>query len=250
VVILLMIVGGGAGSTAGGVKQYRVDVLLKGLVHDVRGRLRSRRVVNEAWLWRAGERRFLTPDDLVQAGLFVALYLAVLAIGTAILTAYGFTLPRSLFEFASALGTVGLSVGVTAPAAPDGVLWSETVGMLLGRLEFFTVFVALARIASDLRNVAATRSGPGPATVHARGGERASSPAERGEREREAGGTGGGEALSAVTATFPLPAVEVDQREAAAVEQAGAHGRAPRVLDPAGEARHLEDRPCGIRDIG
>ena len=158
ILILLMIVGGGAGSTAGGIKQYRVDVLLKGLAHDVRGRLRSRRMVNEAWLWRAGERRFLNADDLVQAGLFVGLYLAVLAIGTAVLAAHGYGLGESLFEFASALGTVGLSVGVTGAAAPDAVLWSETFGMLLGRLEFYTVFVAVARFLTDLRTVTAVRS--------------------------------------------------------------------------------------------
>lgn len=170
VLILLMIVGGGAGSTAGGIKQYRVDVLLKGLVHDVRGRLRSRRMVNEAWLWRAGERRFLNADDLVQAGLFLALYLAALAVGTAVLAGHGYSLDESLFEFASAIGTVGLSVGVTSPAAPDAVLWTETFGMLLGRLEFYTVFVATARLLADLRTLTAARSWKASRAIPGRAG--------------------------------------------------------------------------------
>lgn len=58
-------------------------------------------------------------------------------------------LHECLFEYASTLGTVGLSIGISTALAPDGVLWAETAGMFLGRLEFFVVAVALVRIASD-----------------------------------------------------------------------------------------------------
>jgi trk system potassium uptake protein TrkH len=59
-------------------------------------------------------------------------------------------LHEALFEYASAQGTVGLSLGVTSPSAPRLVLWTEIVGMFLGRLEFFVVFISLAKIARDL----------------------------------------------------------------------------------------------------
>ena len=58
---------------------------------------------------------------------------------------------ESLFEAASAISTVGLSVSVTAPDAPSTLLWTEIVAMFLGRLEFLTVFVGLIRIVRDLR---------------------------------------------------------------------------------------------------
>ena len=65
------------------------------------------------------------------------------------LTAYGYSLQDSLFEFISSLSTVGLSVGITSPDAPAGVLWTEIVGMVLGRLEFLTVAIASLRLLQD-----------------------------------------------------------------------------------------------------
>ena len=66
------------------------------------------------------------------------------------MTGHGYPLQDSLFEYASTLGTVGLSVGVTAADAPVGVLWTQVVGMFLGRLEFFTVFAGVVCILRDV----------------------------------------------------------------------------------------------------
>jgi trk system potassium uptake protein TrkH len=163
VLIALMIVGGGTCSTAGGIKQHRVYVLWRYLCRDMTRRLGPRRAVSEPFLREGSERRFLAEVEVARIGAFVFLYLAALGAGTAVLAAYGNALPQSLFEFASALGTVGLSVGVTGPAAPHGVLWAETAGMALGRLEFFTVFVGAARLLRDGRLAlrAARTSAPG-----------------------------------------------------------------------------------------
>jgi trk system potassium uptake protein len=68
-----------------------------------------------------------------------------------ILCACGFNLSNALFEFASAIGTVGLSVGVTTAQMPDAALWTETIAMFLGRLEFFVVIVSLLKIGGDSR---------------------------------------------------------------------------------------------------
>ena len=92
----------------------------------------------------------MLPRQLRQISMFVFLYLGIYLTGSAIIAAYGYSLPESLFEYASALSTVGLSVGVTAPDAPIALLWTEIAGMFLGRLEFFPVFVGLIRIYQDL----------------------------------------------------------------------------------------------------
>lgn len=47
---------------------------------------------------------------------------------------------RCMFEFASSLGTVGLSIGLTGPTTRAATLLVEMAGMLLGRLEIFLVF--------------------------------------------------------------------------------------------------------------
>ena len=48
-----------------------------------------------------------------------------------------------MFEFASSLGTVGLSIGLTGPTTRAATLLVEIAGMLLGRLEIFLVFTGL-----------------------------------------------------------------------------------------------------------
>ena len=157
VLILLMLMGGGTGSTAGGIKQYRIHVLIKGLVWEFRRLLLPRSAVTEPYVWQSEERRFLTDGHLRQVGLFVFLYLAVFFLGSGLLTAQGYPLQDSLFEFASALSTVGISVGITGPDAPAGVLWVEMAGMILGRLEFLAVIVGLVRLFGDLPTLLSPR---------------------------------------------------------------------------------------------
>jgi trk system potassium uptake protein TrkH len=158
VLVLLMLMGGGTGSTAGAIKQDRIYVLGRGLWWEFRRRLLPRSVVTEPDVWRGERRLFISDSHLREVALFVFLYLAVFLLGSGVIAAHGYSLEDSLFEFASALGTVGVSVGVTAPNAPAGILWAEMVGMFLGRLEFFAVFVGLARIAGDLPAILSRRS--------------------------------------------------------------------------------------------
>jgi trk system potassium uptake protein TrkH len=149
VLIVLMLIGGGTCSTAGGIKQYRVFLLWKSVVWELRRSLLPRTAVTENPGWEAERQVFVNDARLRQIGAFVFLYLLTFAAGSAILAAHGYGLKESLFEYASAVGTVGLSVGVTSPSAPAGVLWAEIVGMLLGRLEFFVIFVSAAKLLRD-----------------------------------------------------------------------------------------------------
>ncbi len=149
--IVLMLIGGGAGSTAGGIKQLRIYILYRALVSETRQMLLPKGAVNETEIWQGEQRRFLRASQIRQVALFVFLYVMVFFIGSAVMMGYGYPLQDSLFEYASTLGTVGLSVGVTAADAPAGVLWTQTVGMFLGRLEFFTVFVGVFSMIRDLR---------------------------------------------------------------------------------------------------
>ena len=67
--------------------------------------------------------------------------------------AYGYTLQDSLFEFASSLGTVGLSVGITSATTPPVVLWTQIFGMLFGRLEIYVIFLAFIKIFKDIKGI-------------------------------------------------------------------------------------------------
>jgi trk system potassium uptake protein TrkH len=150
VLILFMLIGGGTGSTAGGIKQYRTYVLFRGLIWEFRRHFLPRSAVTEPDAWRGEQRIFISDAQLRQVAMFVFLYLVVFFVGSGVIAAHGYGLGDSLFEFASALSTVGISVGVTSSGAPAGVLWAETAAMFLGRLEFFTIVIGLIRLLNDL----------------------------------------------------------------------------------------------------
>ncbi|MGD1899656.1 MAG: TrkH family potassium uptake protein [Phormidesmis sp.] len=151
--IVLMLIGGGAGSTAGGIKQLRVYILYRTLLAEAKRMIMPRGAIQETEIWQGDQRRFLPAADIRPVALFVFLYLIAFFIGTAIMAGHGYPLQECLFEYASTLGTVGLSIGITGADAPVGVLWTQIVGMFLGRLEFFTVFVGVSCFLRDMRSL-------------------------------------------------------------------------------------------------
>lgn len=150
VLILFMMIGGGTCSTAGGIKQHRIHLLAKAVWWDIKGHFLPRTVVMDRHVWQGEGREYITDSKIKEVAVFVFLYCTTLVVGTAIIAYFGYSLRDALFEFASALGTVGLSVGVTAPDAPSVVLWTETVGMFLGRLEFFVIIVSVGKLVKDM----------------------------------------------------------------------------------------------------
>ena len=147
----LMLIGGGTCSTAGGIKQFRIYLLFKTVVWDIKRHFIPRSAVTELPVWEGNRRVFMDDAGLRQVAMFVFLYMATYGLGVMVLCAYGYTLRGSLFEFASALGTVGLSIGITSAAMPDGALWAETLAMFFGRLEFIVIIVSFLKIGRDMR---------------------------------------------------------------------------------------------------
>jgi len=147
--IVLMLIGGGTCSTAGGIKQYRVYVLYKSLIWQIKSFFLPRTAVTENYIWQGEQKDFISDARIRQIGTFVFLYLATFLVGSLVIAATGVGLKESLFEFASALGTVGLSVGVTGPDASPAILWTEIAGMLLGRLEFFVIISGIMKMMRD-----------------------------------------------------------------------------------------------------
>ncbi|MGM0603077.1 MAG: TrkH family potassium uptake protein [Bacillota bacterium] len=149
IIILLMLVGGGTGSTAGGIKQYRVYLIIKSIYWEIKEQFLPRRYVSSNYLWR-GESKFYVKSEHVQrVANYIILYLLTFFVGVGIFTAHGYTLLESMFEFGSALGTVGLSIGITGLDTPLMVIWTETIGMFLGRLEFLIILYAGIKLFKD-----------------------------------------------------------------------------------------------------
>lgn len=149
-VIIPMVLGAGMGSTAGGMKQYRVALAFKSMYWNIKDQLTHKKTIRTHFISKLGSKTIIEKEDIIQNHSFLMIYLVVLISGTLVFSSFGFSIRDSLFEFASALGTVGLSVGITGYTAHPMILWTSALGMFLGRLEFYVVFVAIAKISLDI----------------------------------------------------------------------------------------------------
>jgi len=151
--IILMIIGGGAGSTAGGIKIYRVYLMVKTFLWNLKKKFMPEHMVNENFVFRPEGKIYIKENNILEASNYAFIYIVLLFIGTGIIVANGYSLQDALFEFASSIGTVGLSVGITSPIASPIVLWTEIFGMLFGRLEIYVIFIAVIKIAKDVKGL-------------------------------------------------------------------------------------------------
>ena len=149
--ILLMLFGGDLESTGGGIKQYRVIVTLKGIANMIRGTILHQNAVTTTYIERAGKRYPLSDDEIRSTSSYILFYLILFFAGSLIFTMEGYNLQDSMFEFASAISTVGLSLGITGYHARSYILWTGIVGMFLGRLELMVVFEAFLRVFKDVK---------------------------------------------------------------------------------------------------
>ncbi len=150
--ILLMLIGGGAGSTAGGIKQYRVCLIFKELWWNIRDQFFHKRVVRADTIDRFGKKEVVTDQQKLRINAFIVLYLFIFILGSFVFTLFGYSLEMSCFEFASALGTVGLSMGITGYDASPVILWTAIIGMFVGKLEIYVVFLGLTKLFFDIGN--------------------------------------------------------------------------------------------------
>jgi len=142
VLVASMTVGGGAGSTAGGFKVLRLLVLFRALGAAVTRSAMPRHAVRAPRM--AGRPLDATHDISPAACLLLATVLLVVGSGWVLMLA-GHDPLASLFEAASALGTVGLSSGITRPGLPTHLKAVLCVDMLAGRLEILAWLVVLWR---------------------------------------------------------------------------------------------------------
>lgn len=137
--ILSMVVGGSLGSTAGGVKLLRVLILLR-LVQNM---LRRTAVPEHAVVTATLRGQIVREEEMTHALLIMALFAVVAVLSWLLFLAQGYPALDSLFEVVSAVGTVGLSSGVSGSQLPDTLKLVLCFDMLAGRLEVVALLVAL-----------------------------------------------------------------------------------------------------------
>ena len=104
------------------------------------------RTVTLAYYRRGTEKAPLEPAQVEEASTYAESYLLIYVAGTIALTFFsGCSLLEGAFEFASSLGTVGLSIGITNASTSSICLLIEIMGMILGRLEIFVLLQAFCK---------------------------------------------------------------------------------------------------------
>ena len=155
--IIMMIIGGATNSTAGGIKQYRAAVLAKSLFWNVKRKIVPDRFSYSVKINRFGKNVELTQDETDEVYAYVMIHILVLFAGTFGLTLCGYSFEDSMFEFSSALGTIGMSIGITTRQMGAPALWIQTVGMLIARLEVYIMLLAPIRFSMDIGELASNR---------------------------------------------------------------------------------------------
>jgi len=143
--ILIMVCGGCAGSTAGGLKVLRVAILLKTLRMELKQQVHPRRI-NTVRL----NARAVPAEHLYRTLAFFFVFVVCALVGIFCLQMQGLDIETAIGTTMSALGNCGPGLGVTGPAftwvtLPDLSKWVMSAAMLVGRLEYFTVILIFTR---------------------------------------------------------------------------------------------------------
>ena len=139
--VLLMIPGGCAGSTAGGLKIIRVQLLFKSIVRDVRKTISPRAVRVIKLDGRAVDESIISG---VQGYFFTALL--IIALSTAVVALDGFQFEESFTAVMATFFNIGPGLGMVGPVGNFAAFSNLsklvlTLCMLLGRLEIFPILM-------------------------------------------------------------------------------------------------------------
>ena len=143
VLVLVMFLGGCAGSTAGGVKISRVVVLMKALRRDLRRVMHSREVRP---ITLDGQR--VNEETVSSISVFFFAYIMILLAGTLVVSLDGVDFTSAFTASLTAISNVGPGFGTLGPTCNFGFLSNLsklvlTLTMLLGRLEIMPLLVLL-----------------------------------------------------------------------------------------------------------
>ncbi len=144
IMCMSMIIGGGAGSTAGGVKLIRAVIAYKWIGWSLRRNFLPPRAIISV---RLGNR-LLEKEEIVkiasESSLIIILWLLFLFAGICVLSSVvysQFQLGDVIFEVASAQGNVGLSTGITNAGMSCVGKIMLILNMWIGRLEIIPVLM-------------------------------------------------------------------------------------------------------------
>ena len=140
--LILMFIGGCAGSTTCGIKIFRVQILYQFISNQIKKIIYPRGIFNLRYEKQNIDEKFMS--SIIS---FIYLYVIIFFILTALLTLTGLDFITSISAAATAISNVGPGLGdIIGPNGNFGNIssyskWILSFAMILGRLELFAILV-------------------------------------------------------------------------------------------------------------
>jgi trk system potassium uptake protein TrkH len=144
-IFIAMLVGGNAGSTAGGIKVIRFVVMFKNLKYQIRKIL-----FPNAILAVKIDKKTISQNIINNVSAFIFLYILTVTAIALYLFASGYDTLTSLSASIACVGNIGPGFGHVGPI-DNFAFFTDTqklilaIGMIIGRLEFYTVLILLTK---------------------------------------------------------------------------------------------------------
>lgn len=143
VLVILMLTGACAGSTAGGIKIARILILLKFARHGL-GQIFSPRAVKVIRL----NDEPLEEGTIRAVHVYMVMYALIVLLSLLLISVDNFSLETNIFAAISTLNNVGGGFGAIGPSGDYAMysgtsLFVLTLNMLIGRLEIFPMLILL-----------------------------------------------------------------------------------------------------------
>lgn len=140
-ILIIMFIGGCAGSTGGGPKVMRYIVIIKKSMRDLYRLIHPRAAIVVHYGGKP-----VSEEVLSSVSGFFFLYFGVFTLGAIAVAAHGYDIISSITASITTLGNIGPGLGAVGPADnflhfPSSVKWILSLLMIMGRLEVFTVIV-------------------------------------------------------------------------------------------------------------
>jgi len=141
ILFTLMFIGGCAGSTAGGIKNIRILILIKVIRREFYKMLHPRAVIPIKV-----NSRSISNDTVAGIAAFFALYILIFILGTIVISLDGVDFESAITAVAATLGNIGPALGFAGPARTYSQFSNMSKlfmsgFMLLGRLELLTLII-------------------------------------------------------------------------------------------------------------
>ncbi len=145
IMMIIMFIGGCAGSTTGGIKIFRLQILFRGAINQIKKLTQPHAVLVMRF-----NSKIVNENTYNSIMVFFFMYILLFIISSVSLSFFDLDFLTAFSAAASAISNVGPGIGDTiGPSGnyfllDNGAKWILSLTMIIGRLEIFTVLVLLS----------------------------------------------------------------------------------------------------------